>query len=136
MKEKIIDVVATEDVGTIHMKSIGATGTGITINIPIEEIEGELETLMFKLQKKFMDKNPDVDELDICFDARLIYSLDGYIPGINTDFVLDIYICKDTDHEVMEFYEYDEIALDLGAEGKQQVKQIIWNALGKMLMSL
>ena len=136
MKEKIIDVVAIEDIGTIHMKSIGATGAGITISIPIDEIEGELETLMFKLQKKFMDKHPDVDELDICFDARLIYSLDGYIPGIDTDFVLDIYICKDTDHDVMEFYEYDEIALDLSETGKQQIKQIIWNARGKMLMSL
>ena len=36
----------------------------------------------------------------------------------------------------IEFYEYDEIALDLGAEGKKQIKQIVWNALGKMLMTL
>ena len=136
MKEKIIDVVATEDAGIIHMKSVGVTGTGITISIPIDEIEGELEMLMFKLQKEFMDKHPEVDEVDICFDARLIYSFDGYIPGIDTDFVLDIYVYKDTDHDVMEFYEYDEIALDLGAEGKQRIKQIIWNALGKMLMAL
>ena len=136
MKEKIIDVVAAEDVGTIHMKSVGVTGAGITISIPIDQIDGELETLMFKLQKEFIDKHPDVDEVDICFDARLIYSFDGYIPGIDTDFVLDIYVYKDTDYDVMEFYEYDEIALDLSETGKQQIKQIIWNVLGKMLMSL
>ncbi len=136
MKEKIIDVVAAEDVGTIHMKSVGVTGAGITIHIPIQDIEDELETLMFKLQKEFMDKHPDVDELDICFDMRLIYSFDGYIPDIDADFVLDIYVYKDTDHDVMEFYEYDEIALDLSEVGKQRIKQIIWNTLGKMLMSL
>lgn len=137
MKEKFINaVVATENIETIHMKSVGATGAGITIHIPIQNIEGELETLMFDLQRRFMEKHPDVAEWEICFDARLIYSLDGYLPGIDTDFVLDIYVWKDTDHNVMEFYEYDEIALDLGAEGKQQIKQIIWNALGKILMTL
>ena len=137
MKEKIVNAVMTEeDAGTVHMKSVGATGAGITIHIPIQNIEGELETLMFDLQKRFMEKHPDVAEWEICFDVRLIYSLDGYLPGIDTDFVLDIYIWKDTDHDVIEFYEYDEIALDLGTEGKQQIKQIIWNALGKMLMTL
>ena len=137
MKEKIVNaVVATENIETIHMKSVGATGAGITIHIPIQDIQGELETLMFKLQRRFLEKHPDVDEWDICFDTRLIYSLDGYLPCIDTDFVLDTYIWKDTDHDVVEFYEYDDIALDLGAKGKQQIKQIIWNALGKMLMSL
>ena len=54
--------------------------------------------------------------------------------GIGSEFVLDIYVWKDGNEDVVE--EYDEIPLYMGEEGAKQIKQVIWNALGKMLMSI
>ena len=62
------------------------------------------------------------------------YTFGGWITGINSDFILDIYLWQDTNEDVVE--EYDDIPLYLGEEGTRTVKKLIWDALGKMLLNI
>lgn len=134
MKAKVINTVEVKEVGTINMENISSTDGQLTVHIPVISASKELEELLDSLQADFMAKHPEVDELDVCFDVRVIYRFGGYVTGINSDFVLDIYVWKDGNEDVVE--EYDEIPLYMGEEGAKQIKQVIWNALGKMLMSI
>ena len=134
MKAKVINTVEVKEVGTINMENIDSTNGQITVHIPVISASKELEALLDRLQADFMAKHPEVSELDVCFDVNVIYSFGGYVAGIGSEFVLDIYVWKDGNEDVVE--EYDEIPLCMGEEGAKQIKQVIWNALGKMLMSI
>ena len=134
MKAKVINTVEVKEVGTINMENIDSTNGQITLHIPVISASKELEALLDRLQADFMAKHPEVSELDVCFDVNVIYSFGGYVAGIGSEFVLDIYVWKDGNEDVVE--EYDEIPLYMGEEGAKQIKQVIWNALGKMLMSI
>ena len=116
------------------MENIDSTNGQITVHIPVISASKELEALLDRLQANFMAKHPEVSELDVCFDVNVIYSFGGYVAGIGSECVLDIYVWKDGNEDVVE--EYDEIPLYMGEEGAKQIKQVIWNALGKMLMSI
>ena len=129
-----VNKVAVKEVGTINMENISSTDGQLTVHIPVISASKELEALLDRLQADFMAKHPEVSELDVCFDVNVIYSFGGYVTGINSDFVLDIYVWKDGNEDIVE--EYDEIPLYVGEEGAKQIKQVIWNALGKMLMSI
>ena len=133
MKAKVINTVDVKEVGIINMENIDSTNGQITVHIPVISASKELEALLDRLQADFMAKHPEVDELDVCFDVNVIYSFGGYVAGIGSEFVLDIYVWKDGNEDIVE--EYDEIPLYMGEEGAKQIKQVIWNALGKMLMS-
>lgn len=134
MKAKVINTVEVKEVGTINMENISSTDGQLTVHIPVISASKELEALLDRLQADFMAKHPEVSELDVCFDVNVIYSFGGYVTGINSDFVLDIYVWKDGNEDIVE--EYDEIPLYVGEEGAKQIKQVIWKALGKMLMSI
>lgn len=134
MKAKVINTINVKEVGTINMENIDSTNGQITVHIPVISASKELEALLDRLQANFMAKHPEVSELDVCFDVNVIYSFGGYVAGIGSEFVLDIYVWKDGNEDVVE--EYDEIPLYMGEEGAKQIKQVIWNALGKMLMSI
>lgn len=134
MKAKVINTINVKEVGTINMENIDSTNGQITVHIPVISASKELEALLDRLQADFMAKHPEVSELDVCFDVNVIYSFGGYVAGIGSEFVLDIYVWKDGNEDVVE--EYDEIPLYMGEEGAKQIKQVIWNALGKMLMSI
>ena len=134
MKAKVINTVEVKEVGTINMENIDSTNGQITVHIPVISASKELEALLDRLQADFMAKHPEVSELDVCFDVNVIYSFGGYVAGIGSEFVLDIYVWEDGNEDVVE--EYDEIPLYMGEEGAKQIKQVIWNALGKMLMSI
>ena len=134
MKAKVINTVEVKEVGTINMENIDSTNGQITVHIPVISASKELEALLDRLQADFMAKHPEVSELDVCFDVNVIYSFGGYVAGIGSEFVLDIYVWQDGNEDVVE--EYDEIPLYMGEEGAKQIKQVIWNALGKMLMSI
>lgn len=134
MNAKVINTVEVKEVGTINMENIDSTNGQITVHIPVISASKELEALLDRLQADFMAKHPEVSELDVCFDVNVIYSFGGYVAGIGSEFVLDIYVWKDGNEDVVE--EYDEIPLYMGEEGAKQIKQVIWNALGKMLMSI
>ena len=54
--------------------------------------------------------------------------------GINSDFILDIYLWQESNEDVVE--DYDDIPLYLGEEGTRTVKKLIWDALGKMLLNI
>lgn len=134
MKAKVINTVDVKEVGTISMENISSTDGQITVHIPVISASKELEALLDRLQADFMAKHPEVNELDVCFDVNVIYSFGGYVAGIGSDFVLDIYVWKEGNEDIVE--NYDEIALHMGEEGTRQIKQLIWNALGKMLMNI
>ena len=134
MKAKVINTVEVKEVGTINMENISSTDGQLTVHIPVISASKELEALLDRLQADFMAKHPEVSELDVCFDVNVIYSFGGYVTGINYDFVLDIYVWKDGNEDIVE--EYDEIPLYVGEEEAKQIKQVIWNALGKILMSI
>ena len=134
MKAKVINTVDVKEVGTISMENISSTDGQITVHIPVISASKELEALLDRLQADFMAKHPEVNELDVCFDVNMIYSFGGYVAGIGSDFVLDIYVWKEGNEDIVE--NYDEIALHMGEEGTRQIKQLIWNALGKMLMNI
>ena len=116
------------------MEKIESTDGQLTVHIPVISASKELEALLDRLQADFMAKHPEVSELDVCFDVNVIYSFGGYVAGIGSDFVLDIYVWKEGNEDIVE--NYDEIALHMGEEGTRQIKQLIWNALGKMLMNI
>lgn len=97
------------------------------------EDEDELENLLCKMQQDFMKKHPEVEEMDINFDVRVAYSF-GYLTWGGSDFNLDIFVWQDGHDDVVE--EYDEIPLNLGEDGTREVKKVIWEALGKMLLNI
>lgn len=134
MKAKVINTINVKEVGTINMEKIESTDGQLTVHIPVISASKELEALLDRLQADFMAKHPEVSELDVCFDVNVIYSFGGYVAGIGSDFVFDIYVWKEGNEDIVE--NYDEIALHMGEEGMKQIKQVIWNALGKMLMSI
>ena len=121
MKAKVINTVEVKEVGTINMENIDSTNGQITVHIPVISASKELEALLDRLQAVFMAKHPEVSELDVCFDVNVIYSFGGYVAGIGSEFVLDIYVWKDGNEDVVE--EYDEIPLYMGEEGAKQITQ-------------
>lgn len=115
------------------MESIEASEGQLTVHIHLDKASGELENLLCKMQQDFMKKHPEVEEMDINFDVRVAYSF-GYLTWGGSDFNLDIFVWQDGHDDVVE--EYDEIPLNLGEDGTREVKKVIWEALGKMLLNI
>ena len=133
MKTKIIKTVEVKELGAINMESIEASEGQLTVHIHLDKASGELENLLCKMQQDFMKKHPEVEEMDINFDVRVAYSF-GYLTWGGSDFKLDIFVWQDGHDDVVE--EYDEIPLNLGEDGTREVKKVIWEALGKMLLNI
>lgn len=135
MKAKIIKTVEVKELGAINMESIETTEGQLTVHIHLDKASGELEDLLNKLQQDIMQKHPEVKEWNINFDVRVTYTFGGvYVTGFDSEFNLDIFVWKDGEDDVVE--EYDEIPLYLGEDGTREVKKVIWEALGKMLLNI
>lgn len=134
MKAKSIKTVEVKEIGAINLNNIEAVNGNLLVHIPISHANEGLEDLMKKLYKDFLVKHPDVDEKEICVDVNVQYTFGGWITGINSDFILDIYLWQESNEDVVE--DYDDIPLYLGEEGTRTVKKPIWDALGKMLLNI
>lgn len=64
----------------------------------------------------------------------MVYSFGGYETGCKTDFTLEICIWQDEHEEIVELY--DSIPLQLDEEGYNTMKKVMWDALGKAIMSI
>ena len=134
MKVKSINTVEVKEIGAINLNNIEAVNGNLLVHIPISHANEGLEDLVNKLYKDFQSKHPEVDEKEICVDVNVQYTFGGWLTGVDSDFILDIYIWQDTNEDVVE--EYDDIPLYLGEEGSRTVKKLIWDALGKMLLNI
>ena len=134
MKAKSIKTVEVKEIGAINLNNIEAVNGNLLVHIPISHANEGLEDLIKKLYKDFLAKHPDVDEKEICVDVNVQYTFGGWITGINSDFILDIYLWQESNEDVVE--DYDDIPLYLGEEGTRTVKKLIWDALGKMLLNI
>ena len=134
MKAKSIKTVEVKEIGTINLNKIEAVSGQFEVFIPILHVNQEMDDLMERLYKDFRSKHPEVDEKDICVDTTVRYSTKQYYTGVDSDFILDIYIWQDSNDDVVE--EYDDIPLYLSEEGTRTVKKLIWDALGKMLLNI
>lgn len=134
MKVKSIKTVEVKEIGTINLNKIEAVNGNLLVHIPISNANEGLEELVNKLYKDFLEKHPDVDEKEICVDVNVQYTFGGWLTGINSDFILDIYLWQESNEDVVE--EYDDIPLYLSEEGTRTVKKLIWDALGKMLLNI
>lgn len=134
MKVKSINTVEVKEIGAINLNNIEAINGNLLVHIPISHANEGLEELMKKLYKDFLEKHPEVDEKEICVDVNVQYTFGGWLTGIDSDFILDIYLWQESNEDVVE--DYNEIPLYLGKEGTRKVKKIIWDALGKMLLDI
>ena len=134
MKAKSIKTVEVKEIGSINLNNIEAVNGNLLVHIPISHANEGLEDLMKKLYKDFLVKHPDVDEEEICVDVNVQYTFGGWMTGINSDFILDIYLWQESNEDVVE--DYDDIPLYLSEEGTRTVKKLIWDALGKMLLNI
>ena len=134
MKAKSIKTVEVKEIGAINLNNIEAVNGNLLVHIPISHANEGLEDLMKKLYKDFLVKHPDVDEKEICVDVNVQYTFGGWMTGINSDFILDIYLWQESNEDVVE--DYDDIPLYLGEEGTRTVKKLNWDALGKMLLNI
>lgn len=134
MKAKSIKTVEVKEIGAINLNNIEAVNGNLLVHIPISHANEGLEDLMKKLYKDFLVKHPDVDEEEICVDVNVQYTFGGWITGINSDFILDIYLWQESNEDVVE--DYDDIPLYLSEEGTRTIKKLIWDALGKMLLNI
>lgn len=134
MKVKSIKTVEVKEIGTINLNNIEAISGQFEVHIPILHANKELDELMNQLYKDFQEKHPEVDEKEICVDVNVQYSTKQYITGVNSDFILDIYIWQESNEDVVE--NYDDIPLYLGEEGTRTIKKLIWDALGQMLLNI
>ena len=134
MKVKSIKTVEVKEIGTINLNKIEAVNGNLLVHIPISNANEGLEELVNKLYKDFLEKHPDADEKEICVDVNVQYTFGGWLTGINSDFILDIYLWQESNEDVVE--EYDDIPLYLSEEGTRTVKKLIWDALGKMLLNI
>lgn len=134
MKAKSIKTVEVKEIGAINLNNIEAVNGNLLVHIPISYANEGLEELVNKLYKDFLEKHPDVDEKEICVDVNVQYTFGGWMTGVNSDFILDIYLWQESNEDVVE--EYDDIPLYLNEEGTRTVKKLIWDALGKMLLNI
>lgn len=134
MKVKSIKTVEVKEIGTINLNKIEAVSGQFEVFIPITHTNKEMDELINNLYKDFQSKHPEVEENDINVDVRVRYSTEQYYTGVDSDFILDIYIWQDSNEDVVE--EYDDIPLYLGEEGTRTIKKLIWDALGKMLLNI
>lgn len=134
MKAKSIKTVEVKEIGAINLNNIEAVNGNLLVHIPISHANEGLEELVNKLYKDFLEKHPDVDEKEICVDVNVQYTFGGWMTGVNSDFILDIYLWQESNEDVVE--EYDDIPLYLCEEGTRTVKKLIWDALGKMLLNI
>ena len=119
MKAKSIKTVEVKEIGAINLNNIEAVNGNLLVHIPISHANEGLEDLVNKLYKDFLEKHPDVDEEEICVDVNVQYTFGGWITGINSDFILDIYLWQESNEDVVE--DYDDIPLYLGEEGTRTV---------------
>ena len=134
MKAKSIKTVEVKEIGTINLNKIEAVSGQFEVFIPIAHTNKEMDELINNLYKDFQSKHPEVKENDTNVDVRVRYSTKQYYTGVDSDFILDIYIWQDSNDDVVE--EYDDIPLYLSEEGTRTVKKLIWDALGKMLLNI
>ena len=134
MKVKSINTVEVKEIGAINLNNIEAVNGNLLVHIPISHANEGLEELMKKLYKDFLEKHPEVDEKEICVDVNVQYTFGGWLTGIDSDFILDIYLWQESNEDVVE--DYDDIPLYLGEEGARKIKKVIWDALGKMLLNI
>ena len=99
MKAKSIKTVEVKEIGAINLNNIEAVNGNLLVHIPISHANEGLEDLMKKLYKDFLVKHPDVDEKEICVDVNVQYTFGGWITGINSDFILDIYLWQESNEE-------------------------------------
>ena len=74
MKAKSIKTVEVKEIGAINLNNIEAVNGNLLVHIPISHANEGLEDLVNKLYKDFLEKHPDVDEEEICFDVNLNYT--------------------------------------------------------------
>lgn len=134
MKAKSIKTVEVKEIGAINLSKVEAISGQFEMFIPIAHTNKEMDELINNLYKDFQLKHPEVKENDTNVDVRVRYSTKQYCTGVDSDFILDIYIWQESNEEVVE--EYDDIPLYLGKEGTRTVKKLIWDALGKMLLNI
>ena len=134
MKAKSIKTVEVKEIGAINLNNIEAVNGNLLVHIPISHANEGLEDLVNKLYKDFLEKHQDVDEEEICVHVNVQYTFGGWITGINSDFILDIYLWQESNEDVVE--DYDDIPFYLDKEGTRTVKKLIWDALGKMLLNI
>ena len=134
MKVKSIKTVEVKELGAINLKDVKAVSGQFEVHIPILNINENLDDLIDKLYKDFLEKHPEVDEKEICVDIRVQYSTEQYYKSTDSDFMLDIFVWQESNEDVVE--NYDEIPLYLGEEGARKIKKVIWDALGKMLLNI
>lgn len=127
MKVKSIKTVEVKEIGAINLNNIEAVNGNLLVHIPISHANEGLEELVNKLYKDFLEKHPDVDEKEICVDVNVQYTFGGWMTGVNSDFILDIYLWQESNEDVVE--DYDDIPLYLGEEGTRTVKKLIWDEL-------
>lgn len=117
------------EIGKINIDRVEATNGTLTTYIPVEAFSSDMDNLMERLEADFSEKHPDVENVNS--SIRVVYSFGGYI---NSEFELEVIFWDSTDENVAEFYE--EIQVNLSESSKREVKAIIWQALGKMLLNI
>lgn len=119
------------NLGTINIEKLEILGGQIEVFIPVEAISNELDVVLAKCEANYRKDHPQIVNVD--FNVNLVFTM-GYA---NPEFELQITVF-DKDNENI-FEEYDSFFvgdIELSEEHKKQIKKVMWDKLGEILLNL
>lgn len=125
MKKAII-----EELGTVELDNVEVINGQIEIHMPLANVGTASDLIIDKCLQDFKNNHPDVSSKEVCFDFRLVFSF-GFD---NPEFTVEVIAWKESDEEVVEFYE--EIPIKPSSNATRKIKRIIWDKLGEELFNL
>lgn len=120
-----------KNLGSINIEKLEVSNGQLEIFIPVEVISNELDAVLDRLTMDFRTRHADVET--VSYDIRLVFTF-GYA---NPEFELLITLFNDSDSDTFEEYDSALIGdIELPEEQRKDIKKVVWDKLGEMLINL
>lgn len=119
-----------KEIGTINIEAVEVAEGAIEMRVPVEVISEQMDTTLDKLLEDYMKKNPQIEQENICYEARLVFQFGC----LNPEFSLMIIVFDGDGKGTDEIW--DELEVTLSEDVKKQFRKIAWDKLGEALFNL
>lgn len=119
-----------KEIGVVNIEQLEVAEGQIEMRIPVEVISQQLDKKLDELFADFKESHSEVADENICYEARIVFSLENY----NPEFSLMLIIFDKSNQDTVEIW--DSLEVTLSEEARRKFKKIAWEKLGEIMFSL
>ena len=119
-----------KEIGTINIEAVEVAEGSIEMRVPVEVVSEQLDATLDRLLEDYIEKNPQIKQENICYEARLVFQFGRSNPEFSLMLIIFNEDYKGTD-EI-----WDELEVTLSEDAKKQFRKIAWDKLGEALFNL